>query len=342
MPSYHNDNKFVRLLLLSLSTIVLFVCNLYFGAVSFPVSDVSDVLLGHGASDEMLSFIILEGRLPQAITALLAGAALAVSGLMLQTVFRNPLAGPSILGITSGASLGVALVVLLFGGMLTVGAENIGGGIAVTAGALIGSFAVMGMLVMLSGRLKSNLTLLIIGMMTGYLSSSLVTLMSSLANANNIQSFVMWGMGTFSNVGISRLPMFSICVIAGLLLCMLLCKPLNLLFLGDNYAMNLGVNVHKVRQLLLIATGLLSAVVTACCGPIGFIGLAMPHIARMIMRTDDHLILMPATMLCGALLALACNLASVMPSATVIPINALTPLAGVPVVLYVILRKSYL
>lgn len=342
MLSRHRDKKYPRLLLLAIVTVVLFVCNLYFGAVRFPVSEISDVLFGHETEDGMLSFIIFESRLPQAITALLAGAALSVSGLMLQTVFRNPLAGPSILGITSGASLGVALVVLLFGGVLTLGTENLGGGVAVTFGALAGSFSVMGILVLLSSRLKSNLTLLIIGMMTGYLTSSLVTLLSSLANANNIQSFVMWGMGTFSNVGIDKLPMFSICVIAGLSLCMLLCKPLNLLLLGDNYAMNLGVNVHRVRQLLLIATGLLSAVVTACCGPIGFIGLAMPHIARMIMHTDDHLFLMPATMLCGSMLALACNLASVLPSATVIPINALTPLAGVPVVLYVILRKSHL
>lgn len=329
----------MKLLVLAIITFALLVSNLLFGAVSFPVSDILSVLIGGEASDEMLAYIIIEGRLPQALTALLAGAALSASGLMLQTVFRNPLAGPSILGITSGASLGVALVVLLFGGVVTIGAESLGGGLAVTIGALIGSFGVMALLVTLSVRLKSNLTLLIIGMMTGYLTSSLVTLLSSIANANSIQGFVMWGMGTFGNVGLSRLPWFAAIVITGLLMSMLLCKPLNLLLLGDNYAANLGVNVHRVRQTLLLATGLLSAIVTACCGPIGFVGLAMPHIARMLMRTDDHMQLMPATMLCGAMLTLSCTLASVLPSGSVIPINALTPLAGVPVVLYVILRR---
>jgi len=329
----------MRLLVLSILTILLLVCNIFFGAVNFPASEILDVLLGNTQEDGILTAIILESRLPQAVTALLAGAGLAASGLMLQTIFRNPLAGPSILGITSGASLGVALVLLFMGGMISVGANSFGGSVAVMLGALAGSFAVMGLLLGLSARLRNNLTLLIAGMMTGYLTSSLVTLLSSISTANNVHSFVMWGMGTFSNVGLGRLPLFTVAVIVGLLLAMLMCKPLNLLLLGDSYAINLGVNVQRVRQLLLLSTGLLCAVITACCGPIGFIGLAMPHIARLIMRTDDHLRLMPATMLCGALLALVCNLVSVLPSGKVIPINALTPLAGVPVVLYVILAN---
>lgn len=330
----------MRIGLLVILTLLLMLANIFFGAIDIPAADVWGILTG-GPADDALEFIVLQSRLPQAVTATLAGAGLAASGLMLQTTFRNPLAGPSILGITSGASLGVALVMLMFGGVISIGAESIGGEIAVTAGALLGSFLVMGMLIALSTRIRSNLTLLIAGMMTGYLATSLVTLLSSLSTAQGVQNYVMWGMGTFAGVTADRLPWFALLTVAGLLMSMLLAKPLNLLMLGDNYAANLGVNVHRVRNQLLVATGLLSAVITACCGPIGFIGLAMPHIARLIFRTDDHFVLIPATMLCGAIIALACNLVSVLPGSSVIPINALTPLAGVPVVLYVILRGRH-
>lgn len=330
----------MRIALLVILTLLLMLANIFFGAIDIPAADIWGILTGVPA-DDALEFIVLQSRLPQAVTATLAGAGLAASGLMLQTTFRNPLAGPSILGITSGASLGVALVMLMFGGVISIGAESIGGDIAVTAGALLGSFLVMGMLIALSARIRSNLTLLIAGMMTGYLATSLVTLMSSLSTAQGVQNYVMWGMGTFAGVTADSLPWFALLTVAGLLMSMLLAKPLNLLMLGDNYAANLGVNVHRVRNQLLVATGLLSAVITACCGPIGFIGLAMPHIARLIFRTDDHFVLIPATMLCGAIIALACNLVSVLPGSSVIPINALTPLAGVPVVLYVILRGRH-
>ena len=307
----------MRMILLVAATLLLIAGNLFFGAIHIPPADVVTALTGD-AGDGPIRFIVLESRLPQALTALLAGAALASSGLMLQTVFRNPLAGPSILGITSG--------------------ESLGGGVAVTAGALAGSFAVMLLLIALSARIRNNLTLLITGMMAGYLASSLVTLLSSISTAQSIRSYVVWGMGTFSGVSMSQMPWFALLVSVGLLMSMLLAKPLNLLLLGDSYAANLGVDVRRVRHILLLATGLLSAVVTACCGPIGFIGLAMPHIARMLFRTDNHLVLMPATMLCGAILALLCNLLSVLPDGNVIPVNALTPIAGVPVVIYVILK----
>lgn len=330
----------MRLILLTAATIALLVANVFFGAIHIPASDIWSILTGKGCTNEAIEYIVLGSRIPQGITALLAGAGLASAGLMLQTVFRNPLAGPSVLGITSGASLGVALVILLFGGMISIGSENVGGSLALTAGALAGSLSVMGVLIALSARVGGNLTLLIAGMMTGYLASSVVTLLSSVSTAQGLHSYVMWGMGTFSGVTSDRLPWFSALTVAGLLMAIFLAKPLNLLLLGDNYAINLGVNIQRVRHMLLAATGLLSAVVTACCGPIGFIGLAMPHIARLIFRTDDHLILMPATMLCGAALALACNLVSVLPEGNIIPINAITPLAGVPVVLYVIIKKQ--
>lgn len=329
----------MKLIFLTLTTLLLIILNLYIGAVSFPFEEITQVLTG-SSQDDSLKFIILESRLPQAITALLAGSGLAASGLMLQTIFRNPLAGPSILGITSGSSLGVAIVLLFFSGTVSLGTSEIGGSLAVLTGALAGSFSVMLLLLLLAERIKNNLTLLIVGMMTGYLTSSVVTLLSSTSNARNIQSFVNWGLGTFSSVTLNQIPLFTLVTGLGLLLAIIMAKPLNQLLLGDNYAISMGVNVKNVRRLLLISTGILASVVTSICGPISFIGLAMPHVARLLMRTDDHFYLMPATMLCGAILALAVNIISVANGGHVIPINALTPIAGVPVVLYILIKKK--
>ena len=330
----------LRFLLLGLLTAVLFILNIFFGAVHIDASVVLDILTGYGIDDDPLNFIILESRLPQAITALLAGAALGVSGLLLQTAFRNPLAGPSVLGISSGASLGVALVILFMGGQIAIAGYEIAGNAAIIAAALAGSLAIMALLMFFSMRLRSELMLLVVGMMTGYLTSSVVTLLSSLSTAQGVHGYVMWGMGTFGAVSSARIPVFTLLVAVGLILSLLLAKPLNLLLLGDNYARNLGVRVHRVRNLLLLVTGVLTAIVTAYCGPVAFIGLAMPHVARMIMRTDNHWILIPATMLSGAAVALGCNVLSVLPDSTVIPVNALTPVVGVPVILYVIFRRE--
>lgn len=328
----------MRFIMLILLTIILWTANIFFGSVSIPFAEVCDILTGKGATSGPLAFIVLESRIPQAVTALMGGAALGVTGLLLQTAFRNPLAGPSILGISSGASLGVALVTLLFGGTLTVGNFSWGGNAALVTGALLGSFMIMGLLLLLSLRLRNDLMLLIAGMLTGYLASSAVTLLSSLSTATGVQSFVMWGMGSFSGVSLDTLPFFCVLTIAGLIISILLAKPLNILLLGDNYARNLGINLSKMRNILLALTGTLTAVVTAYCGPISFIGLAMPHVARLLFRTDNHRVLLPATMLTGAIVALACNLASVC-SGSVIPLNALTPIVGVPVILYVILHR---
>lgn len=329
----------LKFLLLGLLTAVLFICNILFGAVHIDASEILSIIAGRGAEEDPFRFIILESRLPQGITALLAGAALGVSGLLLQTAFRNPLAGPSVLGISSGASLGVALVMLFMGGQIAVAGYEIAGNAAVIAGALVGSLSIMALLIFFSMRLRSELMLLVVGMMTGYLTSSVVTLLSSLSTAQGVQGYVMWGMGTFGSVSSARIPVFSLLIVIGLAFSVLLAKPLNLLLLGDNYARNLGVRVHRVRNILLLVTGILTAIVTAYCGPVAFIGLAMPHVARLIMRTDNHWILIPATMLCGAAVALGCNVLSVMPESTVIPVNALTPIVGVPVILYVIFRR---
>lgn len=328
--------KFIALVVL---TAALFVGNLYVGGIRLPWTDVTNALLGRGAINPTTQYIVMGMRLMEAITALLAGAALAVSGLLLQTAFRNPLAGPSILGINSGASLGVALVMLLLGGAVTLGNHVISGYLAVMLGAFIGSLAVMGLLLMLSTVVHSDLLLLIAGVMLGYLASSVVMLLNFAATAEGVQSYVMWGMGTFGGVSTSRMPLFAIVSLIGLFISLLLIKPLDLLLLGDRYAQNLGLNLTRTRNHLLIATGLLVAVVTAYCGPISFIGLAVPHMARWVWRTDQHAILMPGVMLVGADVALACSFVSQLPTHGAIPINALTPVIGAPVIIYVIIRN---
>ena len=324
--------------LLILFLISLFAANLFFGAIHIPAPEVVNALLNR-SDNEALRFIVVNNRLPQAVTAMLGGAGLAVTGLLLQTAFHNPLAGPSILGISSGASLGVALVMLFLGGSLSLGSLSLGGSAATVIGALAGSLSIMSVLISLSSIVKNNLMLLITGIMIGYLTSSVVTLLSSVSTAQGVQNYVMWGMGTFGDVSTERLPWFSLFTVLGLLMSLLLAKPLNILLLGDNYATNLGVNVKVVRNMLLFATGVLTAIVTAYCGPVAFVGLAVPHISRMIFKTDNHWVLIPATMLIGAILCLGCNVTSTIPENTVIPINALTPVVGVPVILYVILRS---
>jgi len=320
--------------------VAVFAANLFFGAVHIPASEVWSAVLND--DDSISGYIVRENRFPNALTAMLAGAALAVTGLMLQTAFRNPLAGPSILGISSGASLGVAIIMLSMGGVIAIGNSVIGGYAAVIVAAIAGSLLITGLLTVISIRVRSSLLLLIVGIMTGYLTSSIVTLLSSLTNAQSLQGYVLWGMGSFNQVSSTQLPWFSGLVILGLVASLMLAKPLNILLLGDNYARNLGVKVDKVKTWLLLVTGILTAIVTAYCGPIAFIGMAMPHVARMIFRSDDHWVLMPATMLIGSVVALGCNVASVLPDNSVIPLNALTPIVGVPVILYVILaaRRS--
>ena len=321
-----------------LSVICLLIASLFIGAVHIEPGQVLDALLRKG-EDDAINFIILGSRFPQAMTALLAGAALAVSGLMMQTMFRNPLAGPSILGISSGANLGVALVMLLMGSSVTIGSLAFSGYVSIIIGAFAGSILIMGLLILLSTVLRNDLMLIITGVLIGYLTSSIITLLNYSASAHGVQSYIMWGMGTFNSVSLNQLPVFAIIVVIGLVLSLILVKPLNALLLGDDYARSLGIPIKTVRNLLLLATGILTAVTTAFCGPVAFIGLAVPHIARMIWRTDNHRVLMPATMLVGSAVALLCCIISVLPSAGIAPINAVTPLIGVPVILYVVIRS---
>ncbi|WP_294140366.1 iron ABC transporter permease [uncultured Sanguibacteroides sp.] len=320
--------------------IILLYCNLIIGSVHIPVGAVWDILCGREVEKNSWTFIIWESRIPQSITALLCGSALAASGLMLQTAFNNPLAGPSILGITTGSSLGVALVMLLGGGVISAGVFSLSGFLAVILGAFIGSMLVMGLILFFSTLTKSNIMLLIIGIMIGYIASSLIALLNFFATAEGVHSYIIWGMGNFGGVSMEQLPFFSITCLLGLLLSLSLIKPLNALLLGTRYAENLGINIRQVRNLLLVATGLLTAITTAFCGPIAFIGLAVPHVARLLLGTSNHNSLLPNTMLLGGAIALLCNLICVLPGESgIIPLNAVTPVLGAPVIIYVIIKQ---
>ena len=326
--------------ILILSTALLFLANILFGSVSIPADAVINILLGNESEKASWNFIVVESRLPQAITALLSGMALSVSGLMLQTAFRNPLADPSIFGISSGAGLGAAFVMLLFGGTMTAGQVSFSGYAAVFLGAFLGAMAVMAVVFAFSLLVRNSAMLLIVGIMIGYIASSAISLLNFFATEEGVKSYLVWGLGSFGGVSMRQLPLFTTVTILSLLSSLLLIKPLNIIQLGRSYAENLGIRTHVVRNCLLVITGLLTAVVPSFCGPVSFIGLAVPHLSRMMIRTSHHGILMPVTMLTGSVVALFCNLISALPSsAGLIPLNAITPVLGAPVVIFVIMRK---
>lgn len=329
-----------KVTLLLVAVIGLIALNIFEGSIHIPAGDVLDILLGRGEGlKPSWRYIVLESRLPQAVTALCSGAALAVSGLLLQTAFRNPLADPSIFGISSGAGLGVALVMLLLGGSLSLGSLQFTGFIAVIVAAFVGAMAVTAVILFFSTIVRSNVMLLIIGIMTGYLTSSAITLLNFFATDEGVKSYMVWGMGSFGGVTLSHLPLFVSVSMLGILGALLLIKPLNALMLGDRYAENLGISIRRTRHILLIVTGILTAITTAFCGPIAFIGLAVPHIARMLFPTDDHRTLLPATLLCGSAIALLCNFICFLPGeGGIIPLGAVTPLMGAPVIIYVIVK----
>ena len=321
--------------------LILFLCNLFYGSVFIPASVVMDILFGREVERSAWASIVLQSRLPQAITAMLAGSSLAVSGLMLQTLFRNPLAGPSILGVSDGANLGVAIVMLYSGGIIGTNSISFGINLSIVLAAFLGALVVLGLIIYFSSKVKSNILILIIGMMIGYLASSGISILNSLASSDNLRSYVLWGMGSFSGVSSNQLAFFAIVILVGLFASVLLIKPLNALLLGERYASNLGVNIKRIRILILITTGFLTAIVTAFCGPVSFIGLAVPHIARMILGTSNQQFLLPTTLLSGAVVALLCNLMTILPLGNgLLPLNAVTPLLGAPVIIYVILNKK--
>ena len=335
------NKSFIFCVGLTVVMLLLFALNLMMGSIRIPVGDVVGILTGDETVKTSWRYIVLESRLPQAITAILCGGALAVSGLMLQTAFRNPLAGPSIFGINSGAGLGVALVMLLLGGSISAGSVSLSGFVAILIAAFTGAMAVMALIFFFSSIVRNNVMLLIIGIMIGYISNSAISLLNFFATDEGVKSYMVWGMGSFGGVSMKTMPVFATITLAGLIGSLLLIKPLNALMLGDRYAENLGVIIIRTRNWLLIVTGILTAITTAFCGPVAFIGLAVPHIARLLLTTDNHRVLLPATILCGAVIALICNLICFLPGENgVIPLNAVTPIMGAPVIIYVIARKN--
>ncbi len=322
---------------------VLLTLNLAIGSVHIPIRDTVAILLGstHGTDDESWRYIVLESRLPQALTALLAGVALSASGLLLQTTFRNPLAGPDVFGISSGASLAVALVMLALGGNVSIGDYSFGGYLALLLAGFLGAMVVIAIISLFSMWIRSQVVLLIIGIMIGYLASSAISILNFFAAAEGVKSFLIWGMGSFGNVTMQEIPWLGGVVLVGGMGAMLLVKPLNALLLGEQYATSLGFDVKRMQLYLLLITGLLTAAVTAFCGPIAFIGLITPHIARLILVTDNHRQLLPFTMLLGGVLCLLCNLLCTLPSENgVLPLNAITPLLGAPVIIYILVKNS--
>ena len=319
---------------IALALIVLFLANLVAGPVKIPIGEAFRILLGKLSQQQSWNQIILQSRLPQAVTALLGGAALAVSGLQLQTLFKNPLAGPSILGISDGANLGVALA------MLYISTTSY---ITTIAAALIGAAAVLAVIIWFSHKINNNVMLLVIGIMVGYLASSAISILNFNASADKVHQYVMWGMGDFGSVSVDKLPWFVSFSLVGLVVSLLLVKPLNALLLGDSYAENLGVNVRRARLAILLVTGLLTATVTAFCGPISFIGLAVPHIARLTLGGGNHRSLVPATIFLGSVIALLCNLLTNLSSSSgPLPLNAVTSIVGAPIIIYVIMNRKNL
>ena len=320
--------------------LLLFVMNLCFGSVSIPMKEIWAAVFGGEGSTYRA--IVLDYRLPQAITALLAGIGLSVSGLLMQTLFRNPLADPSLLGISSGSSLGVALVILLGTATgLSVNTLTLWSTFGVTVAAFLGAFAVLLLILALSSRLRSMVSLVLVGIMIAYIAGSVTDILKFFSQKEGLHSFVIWGMGSFSNVSKAQLPFFAIAVVVSAIGSFLLFKTLNLLLLGERYAENLGVNIRRSSMLIIFASGFLTALITAFCGPIAFLGLAVPHIARFLFKSSDHKLLIPATAFIGMDLALFCNLIARLPSFEGnLPINSVTALIGAPIVLWVIFHRQ--
>lgn len=330
------------MLLLALSIIAFIILNLLLGTVRIPAGDVIDILLSNHSDNRIWTNIVMKSRLPQSLTAAMAGAGLAVSGLLMQTVFRNPLAGPSVLGISSGASLGVACVVLLSGsiGGVTLSRLGVIGEVSITLSAITGSLLIMALIAFVARKVRGNVTLLIMGVMIGYIANAIIGVLKFFSAEEDIRAYVIWGLGSFSRVSGGQTTVFIVLMLILLPTAFFLIKTLNLLLLGDSYARNLGLNIKRARLLVIGCSGVLVAVVTAYCGPIVFLGLAVPHICRGLFHTSNHAVVLPASLLGGASLALLCNLIARLPGFEgALPVNSVTALVGAPVVMWVLFYK---
>ncbi len=330
------------MILTAASILVFFVLNIMLGSVEIPFETVMNILTGSHDEPAVATNIVLKSRVPQALTAIVAGAGLAVSGLLMQTVFRNPLAGPSVLGISSGASLGVAFVVLLSGNIGGVALSRLGviGEVTVTLAAIVGALLILALIAFVARKVRGNVTLLIMGVMIGYIANAVIGVLKFFSAEEDIRAYVVWGLGSFSRVSGNQTTVFILIMVILLPLTFLMIKTLNLLLLGNSYARNLGLNIKRARMMVIGFSGVLVAVVTAYCGPIVFLGLAVPHLCRGIFRTSNHAVILPASLLTGASLALLCNLIARMPGfAGALPVNSVTALVGAPVVMWVLFNK---
>ncbi|SHF05041.1 iron ABC transporter permease [Dysgonomonas macrotermitis] len=332
----------IAFILIFISIVLFFILNLVLGSISIPVGSVWNILLGTKKEPDIWENIIWKSRFPQTLTALIAGSGLSISGLQMQTLFRNPLAGPSELGISSGASLGVAFIILLSGNIAGTALIKMGlfGEIAISVAAIAGSMAVMSIIITISRYVKGNVILLIIGVMIGYIATAIIGVLKFFSNDEDVRAYVIWGLGSFAKVSGNQVYTF-VCIMAILIpLSFFLIKTLNLMLLGEGYARNLGLNVGRARLYVIICSCVITAIITAYCGPIVFLGLAVPHLCRTIFVSSDHRILMPAVTLTGASLALFCNLVARMPGFEgALPINSVTALIGAPIVISVLFGK---
>lgn len=332
----------IFLVLIFISILIFFLLNLILGTISIPLNSIWRILFNAGEESVIWQNIIWKSRFPQTITALLAGAGLSISGLQMQTVFRNPLAGPSELGISSGASLGVAFIILLSGSIAGTALSKLGffGEVAISIAAIAGAMAVMAIIIAISQRVRGNVILLIIGVMIGYIATAIIGVLKFFSNDEDVRAYVIWGLGSFSKVSGNQVYTFACIMIVLIPISFLLIKTLNLMLLGEGYARNLGLNVKRARLSVIACSCVITAIVTAYCGPIVFLGLAVPHLCRTIFMSSDHRILMPAVTLTGASLALFCNLVARMPGFEgALPINSVTALIGAPIVISVLFGK---
>tara|TARA_R110001632_G_scaffold152588_2_gene270279 strand:- start:13257 stop:14288 length:1032 start_codon:yes stop_codon:yes gene_type:complete len=337
----HQKSYTKQFVALSFVLIFLLLVNISFGSVSIPFSEIIEILLGGDSSKSSWDLIVIHFRLPKAITAILVGSGLAISGLLMQTLFRNPLAGPFVLGISSGASLGVALLILgsgIFGGVLaTIAFSSWGLAIASSLGAALVLMAVL----ITANKVRNTMSILIIGLMFGTVTSAIISILTFFSDAEKIQQFIFWSFGSLGNLSWNEVLVFFLIYLVGVLSLLQVIKPLNTFLLGENYSKSLGINIKRSRNIILLITSLLTGVITAFAGPIAFIGLAVPHITKLLFKTSNHKTLLPAVAILGAIILLVCDLIAQLPTSEfTLPINAVTSLFGAPVVIWLLIRKK--
>lgn len=338
--------KWRLLVILILAVIVLMLLDLGLGSVRIPMADVARILVGGTVDNEAWQAIILKIRLPRTITAVLVGAALSVGGLQMQTLFRNPLAGPSVLGITAGASLGVAAVMLAAGSAttaFTISSLGVGGSWLIVIAASIGAALVLLAILAISYRIRDNVVMLIVGIMVANITIAIVSIWQYFSNPEQMQEYILWTFGSLGGVTTSQLQVLGLIVGLGILMTFALSKTLNALLLGEDYAQSMGLNIRKSRFAIIGVTSILAGAITGFCGPIGFVGIAVPHLTRSFLNTSDHRILIPSCVLVGAILMLVCDIISQVPgSNTVLPVNAITAMIGSPIVIWIIVKRRNL